>query len=162
MRVVKALRVWTLLVALAAAGSALAQETVSPSIEVRITVDPLEATVGDPIAVRLVVSLPPGTKMDPPRFGPALGSFAVTDESWSEAKTVDGAEQRTWSGTLVWRIRLVHGDSLQRALHSAFLPYVTQPSPAQLLKRIPKDQMISLERQSSTAAAPIKERGSHR
>jgi hypothetical protein len=81
-------------------GVAAAEEAGAP-IDVRVEVDPVEATVGDPLNVRLLVSLPSGTRLDPPEFGPALGALSVVEGSWSGPEQAQGSERWTWTGVVV-------------------------------------------------------------
>jgi hypothetical protein len=79
-----------------------AEEPDSPSpVDVRVVVDPRVATVGDPLDVRLQVELPPGTTLDPPTFGPALGPFSVVEGAWTGPERASGVERWTWNGTVV-------------------------------------------------------------
>jgi hypothetical protein len=65
-----------------------------------LTVEPLEATVGDPLNATLVVRLEEGEVVEPTRIGPALGPFTVLGGSWSGPESVEGQARRVWQGRL--------------------------------------------------------------
>lgn len=93
-------QICALAVFVAVACSAAEVDEGSP-VEVRVEVEPLQATIGDRLTVRVVVDIPPATRLDPPQLGPALGPFTVVEGSWTGPG--DGAEgQRwTWTGVVV-------------------------------------------------------------
>lgn len=84
-----------LLVALPAA----AQEP-APAPRAELSVQPLEATVGDPLDVTLTLDLPPGTRLAPPEIGPQIGPFSVIDGAWSGPQALAGGERWIWSGSV--------------------------------------------------------------
>jgi hypothetical protein len=84
----------------AVAGSSAAVDE-GPPPEVRVEVEPLEATVGDHLAVRVVVDIPPATRLDPPQLGPSLGPFSVLEGSWSAPEDRAEGQRWTWTGVVV-------------------------------------------------------------
>jgi hypothetical protein len=89
------------LAALVLAGTLGAADEGGSAVSVRVEVDRPEATVGDYLELRVVVTLPPLTRLDPPRLGPALGPFSVVDGSWSGPEAVGEGERWSWSGAVV-------------------------------------------------------------
>lgn len=70
-----------------------------PAAEVAIR--PLEAGLGDPIEMRLVVRLPAGAEFERAPVGLSLGPFEVLSGSWGPASEPDGTGARwTWSGSI--------------------------------------------------------------
>jgi hypothetical protein len=68
---------------------------------IELTVEPLEATVGDPLNTTLVVPLEEGEEVEPTRIGPSLGPFTVLGGSWGEREeSVEGPARRVWQGRL--------------------------------------------------------------
>jgi hypothetical protein len=87
--------------ALVAFACAAAGEPPAPPVGVHVEVGDVEATVGDRLDVRYVVTTGPATRFDPPQLGPALGPFSVVDGSWSGAEDVEGGRRWTWTGAVV-------------------------------------------------------------
>jgi hypothetical protein len=89
------------LAALVAVASFAAAIEEGPPVEVHVEVEPVKATVGDRLAVRVVVVLPPATRLDPPQLGPALGPFSVIEGSWNGPEEHAGGQRWTWAGDVV-------------------------------------------------------------
>ena len=82
-----------------AAGAALAAD--EPGARVTLDLGATEASVGDPIALRLSIEVAAeGAEPERRALGPRLGPFAVVDEAWSEPEP--GRTPRRW----VWEGRL--------------------------------------------------------
>jgi len=79
----------------------VAAEGDAPRIAVQVEVEPREATVGDPLTLRVAVDLPPATRLEPPRLGPEMGPFSVIEGAWSGPEPVAGGERWTWRGSIV-------------------------------------------------------------
>jgi hypothetical protein len=90
-----------ILVVLVAVARAVAAAADGPPVEVRVEVEPRQATVGDRLTVRVVVDLPPATRLDPPQLGPALGPFSVVEGSWSAPEEHGEGRRWTWTGVVV-------------------------------------------------------------
>ena len=67
---------------------------------VEVEVSSAGVTVGDPIDVTLTVTLPDGTRLDPPEIGPALGSFSVLDGSWFGPEESAEGDRWSWRGAV--------------------------------------------------------------
>ena len=93
-------QICALAVLVAVAFSAAAADEGSP-VEVRVEVEPLQATVGDHLTVRVVVDIPPATRLDPPQLGPALGPFSVVEGSWTGPEGGAEGQRWTWRGVVV-------------------------------------------------------------
>lgn len=79
-------------------GAALAALLLAAAPAVTLEIIPRQATVGDPLAARLVVELPAGTTLEPGPVGPELGPDAsVLEGAWQPAA---GAAQAVWSGKI--------------------------------------------------------------
>jgi hypothetical protein len=79
----------------------MAQESVAEGeIPVEVEVSAAGVTVGDPIDVTLSVTLPEGTRLDPPEIGPALGSFSVVDGSWFGPEESAEGDRWSWRGAV--------------------------------------------------------------
>jgi hypothetical protein len=83
-----------------ATGPLPAQASPAPAT-VSVELETSEATVGDHIGVRVLVTLEDGVRLDPPQFGPELGPFSVVDGVWSDPETVEGGQRWIWSGAIV-------------------------------------------------------------
>ena len=79
---------------------AVASENAAPAVMVRVEVQPREATIGDHLSVRIEVTLPPDTNLDPPQLGPSLGPFSVVQGSW-EGPVPEHDQTWTWNGEVV-------------------------------------------------------------
>ena len=77
-----------------------AASAADPQTGVRLEVSPLEATVGDRLSVRLLIQLPPGTRLEPVELGPELGPFSVISGAWERNPDAEGAAGWIWSGEL--------------------------------------------------------------
>lgn len=93
-------QVWSLAALVAVAGFAVAIEA-EPPVEVRVAVEPVQATVGDLLTVRVMVDVPPATRLDPPQLGPALGPFSVVEGSWRGPGEQGDGQRWTWTGSVV-------------------------------------------------------------
>ncbi len=80
---------------------AVPSEDADPALRVRVAVQPIEATVGDHINVRIEVALPRDARLAPPQLGPALGPFSVVAGSWDGPVVLDGEQRYTWNGTVI-------------------------------------------------------------
>ena len=65
-----------------------------------LEVSPLSARIGDPLAAKLVVELPAGSRIDPPALESSFGPFAVLSGSWSGPDSQAGVSRWTWNGAL--------------------------------------------------------------
>jgi len=67
-----------------------------------LDVEPLEATVGDRLAVVLGVELPADAVLELPTLGPRLGPFTVFEGAWEGPIVVEGEEvvRYRWTGAL--------------------------------------------------------------
>ena len=104
---VQRLRVGTAFALLVAAaslggiGTPASESIDSLPLEATIEIRPLEATVGDRISATIALTVPAGTRLDPPEFGPQLGRFSVLDGSWSGPESSEAGDRWVWSGALV-------------------------------------------------------------
>ena len=89
------------LAALVAVASFAAAVEEGPRVEVRVEVEPVKATVGDRLTVRVDVDVPPATRLDPPQLGPALGPFSVVEGGWSGPEDHAEGQRWTWTGEVV-------------------------------------------------------------
>lgn len=69
---------------------------------VRMTVDPMVATIGDHLSATLVVELPGGASFDPPDLEDSLGKLSILSGRWSEQPGGEetGGTVWTWQGTV--------------------------------------------------------------
>jgi hypothetical protein len=93
-------RVLVLAALLAIQPFVVADEDGSP-VELQVEVHPLEATVGDRLYVRVVVTVGPEARLEPPQLGPALGPFSVVEGAWSGPESVAQGRSWTWTGSVV-------------------------------------------------------------
>jgi len=77
-----------------------AQDEQTSEATVSIEVDPREATVGQHLAVNLVVTLGPDFEFEPPILASEIGPFSVLSGSWSPSVAFEAGSRRTWSGVL--------------------------------------------------------------
>jgi hypothetical protein len=65
-------------------------------------VEPVEATIGDHLAARIVLQLPDGARFEPPEIGDTLGDLSVLRGRWAErpAEPESGSSLWTWEGTV--------------------------------------------------------------
>ncbi len=68
--------------------------------EVTLTIEPVTATIGDPVSVRLTIETDGERRPVRERLGPELGPFTVLDERWSEQPLDDGRRAWIWSATI--------------------------------------------------------------
>ncbi len=73
----------------------------APPVVIELHVDPAQGTVGDPLAVELVVDVAGDAALERSPLGPMLGPFSVVEESWSGPQKREGRERWTWSGRIV-------------------------------------------------------------
>lgn len=60
-----------------------------------------EATVGDQVGLRIGLTLPEGSRLEPPAIGPELGPFTVVAGSWSGPEPAEaGRSAWTWEGSI--------------------------------------------------------------
>lgn len=67
---------------------------------IEMSVEPLEATVGELVTATLAVTVASDARFEPPLLGPTLGPFSVADGTWSGPEPVDDGQRWTWSGRL--------------------------------------------------------------
>jgi hypothetical protein len=67
---------------------------------IAIEVTPKEATVGDPIGVRLSVDLPAGAEAAPLPPGTEMGPFTVLSGGWRQEDAAGGRKRWIWSGAV--------------------------------------------------------------
>ena len=71
------------------------------TLDVRVEVRPSEATIGDPLGVRIEVTIPPDARLDAAQLGPNLGPFSVLGGSWTRSGTEQGEPDWVWTGEVV-------------------------------------------------------------
>lgn len=138
------------IVVLVLAASAALGQAAPPRME--LDVQPREATIGDPIAVRVEVFLEPGTGFVPPDLGERFGEdLEVLDGSWSGPAEKDDGVEWTWSGRVAayrvgkvevpaLRLEVKAGDGVRELssspisveIRSVLPPEETRPEPADL------------------------------
>ena len=64
--------------------------------DVRVTIEPTAATVGDALTVTLTLEAPEGVEPVREKIGPELGPFSVLEESWT-GPAGDRANRWTWT-----------------------------------------------------------------
>lgn len=82
-------------------GGAITAESSGQEPRVDLKVEPVEATVGDPLTASLEVVVPPEWSVERPEPGAEVGPFSVTALSWEGPEEVEDGKRWIWRGRLV-------------------------------------------------------------
>jgi hypothetical protein len=88
-----------LLISLLLPGLLLGQES-STSPSVTVEVEPGQATIGDQLQARIILTLPAGWEAQLPTIETELGPFSVVSGAWAEEAPTEGDKRWIWNGLL--------------------------------------------------------------